>query len=357
MSHHFDTQRAKSDPSMNICDMYLFEGAPGHTVMAMTTNADAGISAPDSLPSEALYAFRFDLDEDGREDVVFKFKFGQPRHGDAAEHVHVQAFEVLRATGQDIGGHGGEVLIAGETGRTHSNGAVQAFVGVAPELWAADAVAFFDFLTGLYSKDRFAAEAFEHRKNFFRNRNVMALVLEVPNSLIGGGTVHGWATASLYGHAPEVQICRWGLPLFTHLYLSDPKNPTLVETFHATSPWQDVIHFADAVATFAGHLSERAGSSADPAEHGRRVAALVCPVMLPYELGTRATFNQYRFNGRPLDIDAYDVMLTLGANKAIADGVSPDRERIINSFPYYGAPYNKAEQAGLEPISTGFYDQ
>jgi hypothetical protein len=191
MSHHFDTQRAKSDPSMNICDMYLFEGAPGHTVMAMTTNADAGISAPDSLPSEALYAFRFDLDQDGREDVVFKFKLGQPRHADAAEHVHVQAFEVLRATGQDIGGHGGEVLVAGETGRPYSHGAVQAFVGVAPELWAADAVAFFDFLTGLYSKDRFAEEAFSHRKNFFRNRNVMALVLEVPNSLIGGGTVHG----------------------------------------------------------------------------------------------------------------------------------------------------------------------
>jgi hypothetical protein len=178
MSHHFDTQRAKSDPSMNICDMYLFEGAPGHTVMAMTTNADAGISAPDTLPSEALYAFRFDLDQDGREDVVFKFKLGQPRHADAAEHVHVQAFEVLRATGQDIGGHGGEVLLAGETGRPHSRSGVQAFVGIAPELWAADAVAFFDFLTGLYSKDRFAEEAFSHRKNFFRNRNVMALVLD-----------------------------------------------------------------------------------------------------------------------------------------------------------------------------------
>jgi hypothetical protein len=52
--------------------------------------------------------------------------------------------------------------------------------------------------------------------------------------------------------------------------------------------------------------------------------------------GSQASFNQYRFNGRPLHIDAYDLMLTLGANKAIADGVSPDRERIINSFPYYG---------------------
>ena len=41
VSHHFDTKRAKSDPSMNICDTYVFKGSPGTTVMAMTVNADA----------------------------------------------------------------------------------------------------------------------------------------------------------------------------------------------------------------------------------------------------------------------------------------------------------------------------
>ena len=46
MSHHFDTKLAKEDPSINVCDFYLFEGTPGTTVMAMTVNPDAGLSVP-----------------------------------------------------------------------------------------------------------------------------------------------------------------------------------------------------------------------------------------------------------------------------------------------------------------------
>ena len=63
MSHHFDTKLAKEDPSLNVCDFYLFEGAPGTTVMAMTVNPDVGLSTPDTLHIEGLYAFRFDLNE------------------------------------------------------------------------------------------------------------------------------------------------------------------------------------------------------------------------------------------------------------------------------------------------------
>jgi hypothetical protein len=32
MSHHFDTKLAKEDPSLNVCDFYLFQGAPDTTV-------------------------------------------------------------------------------------------------------------------------------------------------------------------------------------------------------------------------------------------------------------------------------------------------------------------------------------
>jgi hypothetical protein len=139
MSHHFDVRRAKTDPSLNICDAYLFKDGPGHTVMAMTVNADAGIGSPDFIPSEALYAFRFDLN-------------GDPR------------------------------------GR---------------------------------------------RRDRRRRRR-----LEVPNELIVKGKVR------LYGHAPEVQICRWGLPLFTHLFLSDAVSTAAAEKYHASVPADDVQQFA-----------------------------------------------------------------------------------------------------------------
>jgi hypothetical protein len=69
-----------------------------------------------------------------------------------------------------------------------------------------------------------------------------------------------------------------------------------------------------------------------------------------------AAFGLAAFNGRPLGTDAYDVMLTLGANRPITDGVSPDVSRISGEFPYYGRPFSKEEQAELQPISTGFYE-
>ena len=336
--------------------MYLFPGSPGNTVMAMTVNADAGLGSSDALPDEALYVFRFDLDGDAREDVVFKFRFGHPTHAEGDEHKHIQTFQVRRAIGEQIGGDAGELLTEGVTGSVSSSAGVSAFAGIAPEMWAADAIAFFNLLNGLYKENRYDASVFLHRKNFFAKRNVVAMVLEVPNSMIGDGKVSAWATASLFGHAPEVQICRWGLPLMTHLYLSDPATPDLVDKFHAGSPSHDVDSLRPAVASFTARLSGHANPASDSVAYGSEVAARLCPVMLPYELGTPASFDVSRFNGRPMNIDAYDVMLSIGANTSIADGVSPDVSRISESFPYYGRPFSKEEQADLEPISTGFYE-
>ena len=104
MSHHFDTKLAKEDPSLNVSDFYLFQGAPDTTVMAMTVNPDVVLSAPDTLHIEGLYAFRLDLTGDAREDVVFKFRFNEPRHVNGDEHVHVQKFQVRRATGEAVAG-------------------------------------------------------------------------------------------------------------------------------------------------------------------------------------------------------------------------------------------------------------
>src|SRR5271170_2687710 len=108
MSHHFDTPTAREDPRICVNDFYLFDGAAGTTVLAMTVNPDAGLSAPDTFRDEGLYAFRFDLNGDAREEVTFKVRFGAVEHEDGDEHRHVQTFEVRRATGADaLRGAGG----------------------------------------------------------------------------------------------------------------------------------------------------------------------------------------------------------------------------------------------------------
>jgi hypothetical protein len=350
MSHHFDTPTAKEDPRLNVCDFYLFEGASGTTVMAMTVNPDAGLSAPETFRDEGLYAFRFDLNGDAREEITFKFRFSEIGHAEGDEHRHVQRFEVRKAIGAEaLHGLDGEILIEGETGKALDQSGIRAFTGLAPELFAGDAAALHVYMTSFYQDQKYNPAAFQHRKDFFARRNVSAIVLEVPTALIGKGIVHAWATASLAGHAPEVQVSRWGLPLVTHIFLSDPAQPNLKEDFNRSVPSDDVARFSKPMAEFAQKMAGYAWTTTDPAAYGRQIAGRLCPTMLPYELGTAASFQRDRFNGRPLADDAMDVILALTANSPLADGVAPDTSRIRSQFPYFGEPYSQAEQVGVAP--------
>jgi hypothetical protein len=343
MSHHFDTPTAKEDPRINLCDYYLFRGRPGTVAMALTVNPDAGRSAPDTFRDEGLYAFRFDLDGDAREKVTFKVTFGPPAHPAGNEHRHVQAFEVRRADGPDamLGNHG-EVIASGTTGGVTVAGAVSVFAGTAPDLFAGDAAALEAFRTAFYKEGRYHPAAFQNRKNYFAGRNVSAIVLEVPVEMIGRGSVRGWATVSLVGHAPETQVSRWGMPLVTHLFMPDPN---MRETYNRSVPTDDLTQFGGRIGEVIERMTALAGSTTHPAEYAGRVVARLCPTTLPYELDTAAGFDFAGFNGRGLTDDAMDVMLTLATNAPLDDGVAPDPSRCRNTFPYFGSAYTIAEQA------------
>ena len=58
-----------------------------------------GPAAPILFGKRVLYAFRFELNDDSREEVTFKIRFGEVPHAAGDEHRHVQSFEVRRATG------------------------------------------------------------------------------------------------------------------------------------------------------------------------------------------------------------------------------------------------------------------
>jgi Domain of unknown function (DUF4331) len=349
MSHHFDTPTAREDPRINVCDFYLFRGLPGFTVMAMTVNPNAGQSAPDTFREEGLYAFRFDLDGDAREELSFSLRFSAVFHSDDKDHAHAQSFEVRRASGPSAAsGADGELIAAGYTGRVVNAGAgVKAFAGLAPDLFAGDAKALGEFRTALFDKGEFYPEAFQNRKNFFSGRNVTAIVLEVPTSLIGKGLVRGWASASLHGHAPEIQVSRWGLPLITNIFMPDP---AMREDFNRAAPVEDISRFSAPIADVATKLTRLARSAADPAGYGQTLAQKLCPVTLPYELDTPASFTVDRLNGRGLADDVMDVMLTLATNTPLSDGVAPDRSRMRDEFPYFGEPFPVSPRA--EPSSA-----
>jgi len=63
----------------------------------------------------------------------------------------------------------------------------------------------------------------------------MAMVSEAPDVFIGEGRVVMWSSISLYGHAAKAQVSRFGILLFTHLFLSSWRQP-LIERYNQVGP-------------------------------------------------------------------------------------------------------------------------
>jgi hypothetical protein len=303
--------------------------------MAMTVNPAA---TPDcfAFHEEGLYAFRFDVDGDAREEVTFKIRFGDVSHAGAGQHT--QEYQVLRATGADAAvAAGGQVLAEGQTGQiVDGKLGTRVYTGAAADMFFANRDGLHQFKDS-YVAGTFEAVAFDAGVDFFDGRSVTAIVVEVPESLIGTGTVRAWATVSLVGHAPEVQVSRWGLPLLTHLYITDAD---MQEQYNRATPAQDSELFASQVSAVVEKMTRQAGSAADPAAYGKLVADRLIPTTLPYELGTWAAFSYAGFNGRGFTDDVMDVQLSIMTNTALSDGVPiPARPRARAEFPYFGAAH------------------
>jgi hypothetical protein len=341
MSHHFDTAVAREDPRLNLCDFYLFRGRSGTTVMAMTVNPNAGTKAPDTFHEEGLYAFRFDVNDDAHEEVTFKICFGGVEHaeGEGPEGRHVQALEVRRAAGREAAEGGeGEVVASGTTGRiVTSEAGVRIFAGLAPDLFAADPAAQIAYRAAL-AAGRFAPDSFGTGADYFQNRNVTAIVIEVPTQLIGdrGATVRAWATVSLCGHAPEVQVSRWGLPLITHIFITDE---IAKDEYNRSHPSAEVPRFSQIVADALPRIIQLAGSTDDPTAYAQRVVERLFPTTLPYVLDSAASFGFAGFNGRAMTDNVENVMLSLQANTPIDQRTTVPRTDILHEFPYFGAPH------------------
>ena len=270
MSHHFDTPTAREDPRLNLCDFYLFAGSTRNHGDGNDRQCCGDRRQPAPFRDEALYVFRFDTDGDHREDVSIKVRFGEPVHvpTDGVDG-HAQTFGVRFATGDDaVAGGDGRLIATGTTGApVLGDNGIRAFAGVVNDVFGGDAAAVNGF------KDAFAAgsykpEAFNNRVNFFADRTVGGIVVELPNALLGAERpVHAWSTVSLFGHAPEQQVARWGLPLFTHVFLNDDD---LREAFNRTPPWGDNSAFVASTVDTVTEYVTLAGTS-------RRTAGLRAP--------------------------------------------------------------------------------
>jgi hypothetical protein len=109
---------------------------------------------------------------------------------------------------------------------------------------------------------------------------------------------------------------------------SDPAN-----TRHPSEDLDaDGKHIADQVAAVVA----AGGTSDDPHGYGQTVALELLPDVLPYVVGTPATYGFATRNGRTLADNAPEAMLSLVTNTAVRSGLKPSvaEEQRSHTFPY-----------------------
>jgi hypothetical protein len=163
--------------------------------------------------------------------------------------------------------------------------------------------------------------------DFFIDKDVCSIVLEVPNSALAPKRLGLWARTLVDAGGKWVQVDRGALPAQAVFLVGTERDAYL-----AGEPVDD----ARFVAVFA-HALEHAGGYAPDA--ATRVAATLLPEMMSYDPTRPASFPA---NGRTLTDDAGDAFVAILTNgKMTKDGVGPHSD-LLAEFPYLGPPHNTA---------------
>ena len=313
MSHHLDSPIARQDIRLDITDLYVFRGETG-TVFAINVchSIFGPIPAPGYHP-EGMYEFKIDLNGDAIEELTYRLTFTErDKNGN-------QTYTVRRLTGADATDPhaGGTVVARGTTGEIVKTATgLRVWAGKAgdpfwiePDVLHAVGHAFQDGTTiNLSGWDPSRA------KNLFAGHTVHSMVLEVPDEEVladagGRHRIGVWAVSTLATDAGGWRsINRVGLPMIHPLFTQ--YNEDLGNRLNAGTPSEDLVTHGKTVAQAIAGVVAANGTAEDPRAYGEKVARRFCPNILPYSVGTPASFGFLEWNGRSLTDNAPDVMFS-----------------------------------------------
>jgi hypothetical protein len=259
----------------------------------------------------ALYEIKIDTNGDAIADICYSLQFASSEHGK-------QTGTVRRIQGARAAGFGddGEVVVQGArvpVGRealVTEAGDFRFFFG-----WRSDPF-FFDAM-GNFNQMQFTGD------DFFTDKNVCSIVIELPNSALGSNKVGIWARTVDKTADGWVQADRGGRPLQAVFLVGDERDAYL-----SGEPANDDRF----IGVFAHELEHTGGYTPEDA---KAVARKLLPDILSYDFRRPVSFPH---NGRTLADDVVDVFFSIYTNRNVADKVGPHRD-LLDEFPYLGPPH------------------
>jgi hypothetical protein len=336
MSHHLDTPLARQNGRLYIDDLYVF-GGDQSTVFVMDVNST--ITGPDvqrGFHPEARYEFKVHFDGADVENLTYRVSFGE------ADSEGRQALRLDVLTGDQARDDlaGGVLALEGRTGETASDGATRIWAGRIADPFYIDlsllSVVNSAVLNGAAAD--WPAWRPQNARNSFADTTVESIVLELSREhpqLHPGARTGVWCRTMLATDAGGwQQVNRAGHPMMWPIFwpgdtdFSDPANQR-----HPSADRSAIgKHIADLIAAAVSAN----GTSDDPEGYGETVADALLPDVLPYVVGTPATYGFAARNGRTLADNAPEAMLSLVLNTAVPSGLRPSVSRHLRAreFPY-----------------------
>src|SRR5580658_10182242 len=190
MSHHYSGPEfgfPHGDARLDFTDLYAFPkpGDPSKSILIMNAHPSVGVNPPGptaavAFAPEAIYELRIDTNGDAVADIAYRVRFSSSEGG--AQTATLRRVEGEQAAGT---GDGGQTIIEGapvSTGheaRVTDAGDYRFFAG-----WRSEPF-FFD-TQGALNNLQFTGD------DFFAEKDVCSIVMEVPNSALGPKKIGLW---------------------------------------------------------------------------------------------------------------------------------------------------------------------
>src|SRR5882757_7965290 len=322
MSHHYsgpDFGFPHGDARLDFTDLYAFPkpGDASKSIFIMNVHPSASQNPPaptttEPFAPEALYELKIDTDGDAIADIAYRVRFSSFENG--AQTAIVRRVDGPQAAGTSDRGRliiDGAPVSIGREARITQAGDTRFFSG-----WRSDP--FFCDVEGAKNNLQFTGD------DFFADKDVCSMVLEVPNSDLGAKGVRLWArTLTPDDGGGWIQVERGARPAQAVILVEER------DTYLGGEPADDERFLA----AFAHALEHTGGYT--PAE-AKRVAGTLLPDVMPYDPTRQASFPD---NGRTLTDDAFDwFMRVLTNGRVTGDSVGPHVD-LLREFPYVGPPH------------------
>lgn len=319
-SHHFESSLAQAYPQFDLTDMYVFDSdKKGYTTFIMDVNPTTGKDGKAMFGENGVYSFHIAADRKMTGEGLT-----------ITAHLVGNDFVFGIASGANPAvGTKGEMVGKAMVGKSQKfkNG-IRVWTGAARDPFVGNSAGIIAFSQKL-AKGELDLSAYDGGVDLFAAFNTSAIVVEVPNKMLPKH-INVYASSAMYNVDKWEQVNRLANPLMTHLFMADNKMEVAEHVGHR--PDMDLTR-TYAVSGRVLRAITLDGKLSNPVEYADSVAAKLLPDMIPYKVGTKASYGFKKINGRAPTDDAMDTVLSFFLGREVTDHANTF-DRHPSKFPY-----------------------